>query len=130
MTRAVETLTLVEQDASHPLLALLGLRAGEAAVHPVARSSTDEWAQEARRLELQGKARAGAGDPRHLPAAQARAVDALEPSLIEELAPKALDPRNPSSKPRQTLFDYALWHAQNAWIERAGAVRASRRHAR
>ncbi|HWK84732.1 MAG TPA: UvrD-helicase domain-containing protein [Caldimonas sp.] len=117
MTRAVETLTLVEQDTGHPLLGLLGLQLGEAAAQPVAKSSQDEWAQEARRLELQGKTE------------QAQAIrDAFlqhKPvpwvpwslALIEDLFPKALDPQNPSSKPRQTVFDYALWHGQHSWIE-------------
>jgi ATP-dependent exoDNAse (exonuclease V) beta subunit len=93
MTRAVETLTLVEQDTGHPLLALLGLQLGEAQAQAVAKSTQDEWAQEARRLELQGKAE------------QAQAIrDAFlqhKPvpwvpwslGLIEELAPKALDRR-------------------------------------
>lgn len=117
MTRAVETLTLVEQDSGHPLLALLGLELGEAQARPAAKSTQDEWAQEARRLELQGKAE------------QAQAIrDAFlqhKPvpwtpwslALIEEQFPKAFDPQNPSSKPRQTVFDYALWHGQHAWIE-------------
>jgi hypothetical protein len=117
MTRAVETLTLVEQDVGHPLLALLGLQLGEARTQPVARSTQDEWAQEARRLELQGKTE------------QAQAIrDAFlqhkpvpwtpwSPALIEEQFRKAGDPRNPGSKPGQTVFDYALWHGQHAWIE-------------
>jgi hypothetical protein len=117
MTRAVETLTLVEQDTGHPLLGLLGLQLAEAAAQPVAKSSQDEWAQEARRLELQGKAE------------QAQAIREAflqhKPvpwvpwslALIEDLFPKALDPQNPSNKPRQTVFDYALWHGQHAWIE-------------
>ena len=117
MTRAVETLTLVEQDTGHPLLGLLGLQLGEVLAQPVAKSSQDEWAQEARRLELQGKAE------------QAQAIrDAFlqhKPvpwvpwslALIEDLFPKALDPQNPSSKPRQTVFDYAMWHGQHSWIE-------------
>ena len=117
MTRAVETLTLVEQDSGHPLLELLGLRLGEAQAQTVVKSSQDEWAQEARRLELQGKAE------------QAQAIrDAFlqhKPvpwvswslALIEGLFPKAMDPHNPSSKPRQAVFDYALWHGQHAWIE-------------
>ncbi len=123
MTRAVQTLTLVEHDTGHPLLALLNLRPGEAQAQPVARSSQDEWAQEARRLELQGKAE------------QAQAVrDAFlqrKPvpwtpwslALIEEQSPKAFDPHDPSSKPRQTVFDYALWHGQHAWIESLAHVR-------
>ncbi len=117
MTRAVETLTLVEQDTGHPLLGLLGLQVGQSQAQPVAKSSQDEWAQEARRLELQGKAE------------QAQAIrDSFlqhKPvpwtpwslALIEEQFPKAFDPQNPSSKPRQTVFDYALWHGQHAWIE-------------
>jgi hypothetical protein len=117
MTRAVETLTLVEQDTAHPLLSLLGLQVGEAHAQPVAKSTQDEWAKEARRLELQGKAE------------QAQAIrDAFlqhrpvpwtpwSLALIEEQFPKAFDPQNPSSKPRQTVFDYALWHGQHAWIE-------------
>ena len=117
MTRAVETLTLVEQDTGHPLLGLLGLQLGEALAQPVAKSSQDEWAQEARRLELQGKTE------------QAQAIrDAFlqhKPvpwvpwslPLIEDLFPKALDAQNPSSKPRQTVFDYAMWHGQHSWIE-------------
>lgn len=120
MTRAVETLTLVEHDTGHPLLALLGLQPGEARSQPVAKSTQDEWAQEARRLELQGKAE------------QAQAIrDAYlqhkpvpwvpwSRALIEELAPKALDPKNPSSKPRQALFDYALWHGQHEWVQQLG----------
>jgi hypothetical protein len=123
MTRAVETLTLVEQDTGHPLLALLGLRLGEAHAQPVAKSTQDEWAQEARRLELQGKAE------------QARAIrdtflqhkpvpwTPWSLALIEEQFPKAFDPQNPSSKPRQTVFDYALWHGQHAWIESLAMAR-------
>ena len=117
MTRAVETLTLVEHDTGHPLLAMLGLQLGEAVAQPVARSSQDEWAQEARRLEQQGKAeQAQAIRDTFL---QHKPVPWVPWSLalIEDQFPKALDPRNPSSKPRQTVFDYALWHGQHAWIE-------------
>lgn len=123
MTRAVETLTLVEQDTGHALLALLGLKLGEAQAQAVAKSTQDEWAKEARRLELQGKAE------------QAQAIrDAFlqhKPvpwtpwslATIEDQFAKASDPRNPSSKPRQTVFDYALWHGQHAWIESLASAR-------
>jgi hypothetical protein len=122
MTRAVQTLTLVEQDPAHPLFGLLGLRVGHAQAPVVAKSSVDEWAQEARKLELQGKAE------------QAQAIrDAFlqhkpvpwtpwSRALVEDLAPKALDARNPSSKPRQTLFDYAMWHGQHEWVTALAGV--------
>lgn len=120
MTRAVQTLTLVETDVGHPLLALLGLQVGDAVAQNVHASTREEWAQEARKLQLQGKEE------------QAQAIrDAFlqhkpvpwtpwSRALIEELLPKALDPKNPSSKPRQTVFDYALWHGQHEWVTALG----------
>ena len=120
MTRAVQTLTLVEADTGHPLLALLGLQAGEAVAQGVRASTREEWAQEARKLQLQGKEE------------QAQAIrDAFlqhkpvpwtpwSRALVEELLPKALDPKNPSAKPRQTIFDYALWHGQHEWVTALG----------
>ena len=121
MTRAVETLVLVESDTAHPLLLLLGLAvrdpAQAPAAAPVTASSRDEWAQEARKLELQGKEE------------QARAVrDAFlqtkaapwapwSDTMMRELLPRALDRTQPSAKPRQALLDYALWHGQHSWVE-------------
>ena len=118
MTRAIETLTLVEADARHPLLALLGLKEGEGAVLEAARaSSKEEWAIEARKLELQGKRE------------QARAIretflrfkpvpwSAWSEAAICALAPRALERSDPSTKPKQALVDYALWHRQHRFIE-------------
>ncbi|WP_232540279.1 ankyrin repeat domain-containing protein [Azohydromonas aeria] len=122
MTRAVRSLTLVESDTAHPLLDLLGLQAGEARLQAARASTRDEWAQEARKLELQGKAE------------QAQAIrDAFlqhrpvpwtpwDQPHIEQLALKALDAASPSAKPRQVIFDYALWHGQQHWIEQLSTV--------
>jgi len=41
---------------------------------------------------------------------------------LREWTPKALDPRNPSSKTKQSLFDYALWHGQGGYIEQLAAA--------
>ena len=122
MTRAVQTLTLVETDTAHPLLTLLGLEVGEANLQAARTSTREEWALEARKLEMQGKDE------------QAQAVrdaflqhkpvpwTAWSRALMEDLATKALDPKNPSSKPRQSLFDYALWHGQHEWVAALGNV--------
>lgn len=124
MTRAVESLVLVESDTNHPLLNLLGLRVAETSntlAAPVKTSTREEWAQEARKLELQGKEE------------QARAIrDAFlqvktvpwtpwTEATVRELTPRALDPGQVSNKPRQVLMDYALWHGQQAWIEQLAA---------
>lgn len=120
MTRAVDSLVLVESDTAHPLLDLLGLKVATAAnaqTSAAVRTSTrEEWAQEARKLELQGKEE------------QARAIHAAflqvktvpwapwSDGVMRELLPRALERAQPSSKPRQALLDYALWHGQQAWI--------------
>ncbi|MBV9892493.1 MAG: hypothetical protein JO090_16635 [Rhizobacter sp.] len=117
MTRAVESLTIIESDPGHPLLCLLGLRPGEARAAAAQASTKEEWAQEARKLELQGKEeQARAIRDTFL---QARPVPWTPWSrrLIEDLAPKALDRSNPSAKQKQVLLDYALWHGQQAWVE-------------
>ena len=117
MTRAVQSLTIVESDSGHPLFKLLGLEAGEASAGAAPASTKEEWAQEARKLELQGKQE------------QARAIRETflqgkpvpwtpwSRALIEELVPKALDRSNPSARQKQTLMDYALWHGQQFWVE-------------
>lgn len=117
MTRAVLSLTLVESDARHPLLGLLGLRPGESLAVPVAQaSSREEWAQEAHKLELQGKQEQAQAIRQAF--LQARPVPWTPWSRehVEELARRALDPSAPGAKPRQALMDYALWHGQSAWI--------------
>ncbi len=64
-----------------------------------------------------GQGRAGTRHPRHLPAAKPVPWTPWSRQLIEDLAPKALDRGNPSAKQKQALFDYALWHGQQAWVE-------------
>ena len=118
MTRAVQTLTFVEPDTTHPLLALLGLNVSDAQLTVGQASSKEEWAQEARKLELQGKQE------------QAQVIrDTIlqfkpvpwvpwSQTLMSDFAAKALDRNNPGTKPRQALLDYGLWHGQQAWIEK------------
>jgi len=118
MTRAVESLVIVESDTGHPLLDLFGLKVSEtAATTSVQTSSRDQWAQEARKLDLQGKDE------------QARAIREtflqVKPvpwapwseTAMREFLPRALDRAQPSNKPRQALLDYALWHGQQVWVE-------------
>lgn len=122
MTRAVQTLTLIESDTAHPLLGLLGLQAGQAQAIAAQASSKEEWAQEARRLELQGKdQQAQAIRDTFL---QQKPVPWLpwSQALMQDFAAKALDATHPSAKPRQAMLDYALWHGQQRWIERLAAA--------
>ena len=122
MTRAVQSLTIVESDTGHPIFGLLGLQAGEARTGATLASTKEEWAQEARKLELQGKQEQAQAIRETFLQGKPVPWTPWGRALIEDLVPKALDPANPSSKPRQTLFDYALWHGQQRWIERLAAT--------
>jgi hypothetical protein len=122
MTRAVRSLTLVESDTGHALLDLLELRPGEARMQPSRASSKDEWAQEARKLELQGKAEQAQAIREAFLQHRPVPWTPWDQAHIEQLAAKALDATNPSAKPRQLILDYALWHGQQHWIEGLAAV--------
>ena len=120
MTRAIESLVLVESDIVHPLLGLLGLHVSDGktqAPAPVQTSSREAWAQEARKLALQGKdEQAQAIRDTFL---QTRAVPwtPWSQASLADMLPRALDKAQVSTKPRQALLDYALWHGQHAWVQ-------------
>jgi hypothetical protein len=118
ITRAVESLVMVESDTAHPLLELLGLKVGDAqAAVPVQVSSRDEWAQEARKLELQGKEEQARAIRETFLQTKAVPWVPWSETVMRELLPRALDRTQPSAKPRQALLDYALWHGQQVWVE-------------
>jgi len=118
MTRAVDGLTLVETDTQHPLLGLLDLKEGQETMSTVATaSSKDEWALEARKLELQGKQEQAKAIREKFLAAKPTPWTPWSNQTLREWLPKALDPGNPSAKTKQTLLDYALWHGQGNYVE-------------
>jgi hypothetical protein len=119
MTRAVESLVMVESDTKHPLFGLLGLQVGEAAAgsEPVKTSTKEEWAQEARKLEQQGKEEQARAIREAFLQSQAVPWKPWSADFIEEQIPRALDRSQPSNKPRQSLLEYALWHGQHVWAE-------------
>lgn len=117
MTRAVDQLLLVESDAGHPLLQLLDLRTNDAiSLAQAQTSSQQEWAAEARRLELQGKQEQADAIRHSVLKTQKPSWPIWDDPALQELLPKALQPGKISNKPRQALLDYALWHGQSGWI--------------
>ncbi len=80
-------------------------------------SSRDEWAHEARRLELQGKQEQAQAIRDTFLQVKAVPWAPWSEAMLRDLLPRALDRAQPSVKPRQTLLDYALWHGQQAWVE-------------
>ncbi len=117
ITRVVENLYLLESDTTHPLLQLLTLQTAEATTLAQAQtSSLQEWAQEARRLELQGKQEQADAIRQNVLKTQKPGWPVWDEAALQELLPKALQPGQISNKPRQALLDYALWHGQAWWI--------------
>lgn len=117
LTRAVDQLLIVESDTTHPLLQLLDLQTSEAVQLAQAQASTQqEWAQEARRLELQGKQEQADAIRQNVLKTQKPSWPVWDEPALQELLPKALLPGQLSNKPRQALLDYALWHGQTGWV--------------
>ncbi|MDP2371530.1 AAA family ATPase [Rhodoferax sp.] len=119
MTRVVENLYLLEADTTHPLLQLLKLRTTEATTLAQAQtSSQQEWAHEARRLELQGKQEQADAIRQNVLKTQKPGWPLWDEAALQDLLPKALQPDQISNKQRQALLDYALWHGQTHWIHK------------
>jgi len=112
ITRAVERVYLVESDLQHPLLQLLALRAGEGERIDVqaATSSREDWEREAHRLELQGKQEQADAIRQSVLKTRAVPWPVWNDAGMSEVMARAYDANSVSSKPRQQLLDFALWH--------------------
>jgi hypothetical protein len=111
ITRAVRNLYLIESDTRHPLLDLLGLREAREKVDvAVQQSSLEEWQAEARKLELQGKQEQADDIRRGILKTQAVPWDVWSGERVPDLMERAFDPKQISRKPKQALFDYALYY--------------------
>ncbi|MDT0498200.1 hypothetical protein RM530_12605 [Algiphilus sp. W345] len=119
LTRAVERVWMIESDLQHPLLALLGIREDGETVDVQARSSSrEDWEREAYRLEQQGKQEQAEAIRQDVLKVRAVPWPVWNEAGIEALAERALDPSNVSSKLRQQVLDFSLWHRQERYLLR------------
>jgi hypothetical protein len=123
-TRAVKGLYVIESDPSHPLLKLLGLATARERLDLAEQKSTlDEWQQEAHRLEEQGKFEQAEEVRRSVLRQLAVPWPVLDVAALAALAAQALDPESISNKPRQRLFEYAVFSDEPIWVRRLAEVR-------
>jgi hypothetical protein len=116
ITRAIKNVYIFEKLADHPMLKLLQMQENKANISvSEAKSTTEEWLDEARRLEEQGK---------YEQAEQIRAkylgYDYLSPEQLEIVLERALDATLKESevkKERKQLFQYAIHHHRYDWVE-------------
>ncbi len=119
LTRAVERVWLVESDVEHPLFALLRLRAGEASPEIRERASSQaEWEREAHRLEQHGKHEQAEAIRKTVLRVRPVPWAVWNQATIEPMIARALDPKEVSSKLRQQVLDFALWHRQENYLIR------------
>jgi hypothetical protein len=116
ITRAVGNLYLIESDTRHPLLELLGLKESREQVAIAAQqSSLEEWQAEARKLELQGKQEQAEEIRRGILKTQTVPWEVCDSARLPGLLERALDPQQISQKPKQAVFDYALYYDE-PWL--------------
>ena len=116
VTRAIKNVYIFEQIANHPILRLLQLQESKEDIQvSEAKSSKEEWLEEARRLEEQGK---------YEQAEQIRAkylgYEYLSPEQLEIVCERALNPALKESevkRERKQLFQYAINHHRYDWVE-------------
>ncbi len=118
LTRAVQRVILIESEVEHPLLRLLGVRAGaEPRPLEVQRSSRADWEREAVRLEQQGKYEQAEAIRRTMLTVKPVPWAVLDEEAVGQLEAKAFG-SNPATKARRSLVDYAVWHQQSQLLGR------------
>lgn len=118
VTRAVKRLYIIEGDAGHPLLRMLGLRNALEQVSLNAEQSTnEEWQAEARRLELQGKQEQADEIRRSILKTQPVPWDVITPGKAVAMANQIRTAKDNPQKPRKALFEYALFYDTPKIIE-------------
>lgn len=118
LTRAVQTLYLVEGDLQHPLLQLLDVKGSEERLELQAHnSSREDWEREAHRLELQGKQEQADAIRHNVLRTQAVPWPVWNAALLNASAERAYNPQEVSSKPRQLLMEIACWHYLDSHIQ-------------
>ncbi|MDR0713936.1 MAG: PhoH family protein, partial [Bacteroidales bacterium] len=116
VTRAVKNIYIFERLSSHPALKLLQMQETKAEINvKEAKSTREEWLNEARRLEEQGK---------YEQAEQIRAkylgYEYISPEQLEIISTLALDPAKKEAevkKERKQLFQYAIHHRRYDWVD-------------
>lgn len=109
ITRAVRNLYWIESDIGHRLFRLLDLKVkSHAAIVNAGVSSLDEWREEARKLDLQGKEEQAEAIRRTILGAQPVPWKIITPDTLEDLKKEALDPGRFNKQAKQLLYEYAL----------------------
>ena len=110
LTRAVDTVYLVESDGDHPLLDLLGVACGEDLTRISARtSSLEDWQKEARRLDLQGKQEQAEAIRKNILRFTPVPWPVLDRAGFRQAHERTFAPGSVFNKAKQHLFEFAAF---------------------
>ena len=111
VTRAVETVYIVESDDTHPLFGLLRVTfSDDVSAFTAKASTTEEWQKEARKLELQGKTEQADAIRRTILKTQPVPWTILHGAELDDTFKKALAPGSVFSKAKRMLHELGAFH--------------------
>lgn len=117
ITRSIKNLYILETSKKHDILSLLDLVENEKQINIKSEvSSLDDWKEEARRLEMQGKKEQADDIKKNILQLKKPDWEPITRENIVELKKNALDPDVFNKKAKDLLFMYALLYNDNESI--------------
>ena len=110
ITRAIDSVLLVESDQTHPLLGLLDIQQEDQSPVAVQASSREDWQREARKLELQGKTEQAEAIRANILRNQTPPWPVFDEKGVTALTQKIFVEKAIGNKLRQQLFEYAAFY--------------------
>jgi hypothetical protein len=124
ITRTVKNLYILESTGSHRLLELLDLVETKEQINIKQEvSSLEEWKEEARKLEMQGKKEQADEIKKNILELQKPDWEPMTRKNIAELKEKAFDPDNYNKKAKDLLFMYALLYNDAESIKKLAGLK-------
>ena len=121
LTRAVETVYVVETDTAHPLLGLLRIQCTEDVSQVSATaSSLEDWQKEARKLELQGKQEQADAIRKNILRVTPVPWPLLDRAGFLQAYERSFAPNSVYGKAKQHLFEFAAFHGLTSLCEALG----------
>ncbi|MDQ6954919.1 MAG: UvrD-helicase domain-containing protein [Mariprofundaceae bacterium] len=115
ITRAIQNLYIIESQPEHALLTLMGLHDAQGSLQMAEQNSCfEEWREEARKLELQGKKEQAEEIRTRILKQKEIPWQPLTGEALDELHQKAIIEGN--KKAKLTLFEYALLHGDGKYL--------------
>jgi len=113
ITRAIENIYIIEDCSKHILIDLLGIKnTSSNIVLNNEESSLEEWRQEARKLELQGKIEQADEIRNNILGQKPTPWQPIDREQLEVLKSKAFDPAKPDKATMLLLLEYAVIYDQ------------------